>query len=111
MLALCLATTAGENIWVYLNVVSGPDSWNGTSGPWIGGFQDTTAAEYAEPDGGWSWVSEEPFEEEAWYPGKPDDGAGGANHLQYHNALAASPTWGDATGTATHAFIVENPYP
>ncbi|MEC9071462.1 MAG: hypothetical protein VX938_03745, partial [Myxococcota bacterium] len=81
------------------------------SGPWLGGFQDTTSDAYAEPDGGWTWVTGEPFDETAWYPGEPDDGSGNSNHLQYYNALAPSPTWGDAPGSATHAFIVEYPYP
>ena len=33
---------------------------------WLGAFQDTTAPDYAEPAGGWRWVTSEPFSYADW---------------------------------------------
>ncbi|MDG2424357.1 MAG: right-handed parallel beta-helix repeat-containing protein [Phycisphaerales bacterium] len=43
----------------------------GTSKGWIGGYQDTTASDYEEPDGGWRWVSGEPWSFVGWWDGGP----------------------------------------
>jgi hypothetical protein len=33
---------------------------------WLGGFQDTSAPDYSEPDGGWTWVTGENFNYTNW---------------------------------------------
>ena len=43
-------------------------------GLWIGAYQDFGAPEYAEPRGGWRWVTGEPWEYEAWNQGEPNGG-------------------------------------
>ena len=40
----------------------------------LGGFQDTTSQQYAEPSGGWRWVTEEPWTFAAWREGEPQNG-------------------------------------
>jgi hypothetical protein len=30
-------------------------------GPWLGGLQDVRAADYSEPAGGWTWITDEPW--------------------------------------------------
>jgi len=40
---------------------------------WLGGYQDTTAPDYSEPSGGWRWVTGEPWQYTAWYPGEPNE--------------------------------------
>ncbi|MDG2291551.1 MAG: lectin-like protein, partial [Phycisphaerales bacterium] len=43
----------------------------GTSKGWIGGYQDMNASDYAEPDGGWKWVTGEPWSFVGWWEGGP----------------------------------------
>lgn len=42
---------------------------------WIGGFQDRTAPDFAEPAGGWRWITGEPFAYTNWWTanGFPDE--------------------------------------
>ena len=40
---------------------------------WIGAFQDVTAPDYSEPDGGWRWVTGEPWGYTNWTDGEPND--------------------------------------
>lgn len=50
------------------------------SGCWLGGFQDHNAPDYREPDGGWRWVTGEPWSYTNWNHGlyqEPNDGLGG----------------------------------
>ena len=41
--------------------------------PWIGAYQDTSAPDYAEPGGGWRWVTGEEWGFESWNAGEPND--------------------------------------
>ena len=43
----------------------------GTSKGWIGGYQDMNASDYSEPDGGWKWVTGEPWSFIGWWEGGP----------------------------------------
>jgi hypothetical protein len=43
------------------------------SGPWLGGFQDPSASDYAEPAAGWRWVTGEAWSFVQWCPGEPND--------------------------------------
>ena len=75
------------------------------SRPWIGLYQDLSAPNYSEPDGGWSWVTGEPYAFSNWYPLEPNDYAG-----QEHVAeLYSTGEWNDnaATATAADSFLVE----
>jgi hypothetical protein len=40
---------------------------------WLGGYQDTAAPDFSEPNGGWRWVTGESFSYTNWYPGMPDN--------------------------------------
>jgi serine/threonine protein kinase/formylglycine-generating enzyme required for sulfatase activity len=40
---------------------------------WYGGYQDVSAPDYHEPDGGWRWVTGEPFVYSCWAQDLPDD--------------------------------------
>jgi len=55
-------------------------------GYWIGGYQDVTAPDYAEPAGGWRWVSGEPFSWAAWGSGQPDNYSGAQHYLRLNFA-------------------------
>ena len=48
----------------------------------IGGFQDKTSPSYAEPTGGWKWITGEPWAFAPWALGEPND-LGGTEDLLY----------------------------
>lgn len=48
---------------------------------WIGGFQDLSAPDYAEPADGWRWTSGEPFDFAPWAAGEPSNGGAGEHWL------------------------------
>lgn len=76
---------------------------------WIGGFQPPGSA---EPAGGWSWVTGEPFNYTHWYYSEPNNGGLGAqNYIVLWNGDGGS-WWVDADnvepgGWATGYFVVE----
>ncbi|MCA8959133.1 MAG: putative Ig domain-containing protein, partial [Planctomycetes bacterium] len=64
-------------------------------GPWIGGIQrGMSGLSHCanEPDGGWTWVTREPFVYTAWSSGQPDNTVNAEHYLQLY-ALAGA--WGD----------------
>jgi len=72
---LATITSKAENDFVF-SLLDHPEYWNRMGhgpwmmGPWIGGMQAEGAR---EPDGGWQWVTAEPFEFTNWFPGDPND--------------------------------------
>jgi hypothetical protein len=106
---LATLTVEQENRWVFDFVASSADGWfantgaNGRTidwyGPWIGGFQDLSSTDYAEPGGGWRWMTGEPWGFTAWAPTLPNDGWNGivnCHHLRLHSASPSrSPQWND----------------
>jgi hypothetical protein len=64
---LATITSAGENAWVSALVAAA-----GLEGAWIGGLQPRPETA-AEPDGGWAWVTGEPFTYRNWAPRQPDN--------------------------------------
>jgi hypothetical protein len=75
------------------------------TGPaWLGGYQDHTGADYAEPAGGWRWVTSEPWSFTQWDANDPDDQQDGSIPAQY---LLAFPAWQDATVWIWAAPLVE----
>lgn len=75
---LATLTSADENAFAYGLVSDRDEFWfldafgNGL-GPWIGGFQ---APGSTEPDGGWEWVTGEPWDYTNWEEDQPDNGGG-----------------------------------
>ncbi|MCA9003256.1 MAG: hypothetical protein KDB61_15140, partial [Planctomycetes bacterium] len=76
--------------------------------PWIGLYQNTTSATFAEPSGGWEWVTGEPFSFVNWAAGEPNNisGSGGAED---YAEMFGSGEWNDCElfHTATSSYIVE----
>jgi len=72
---LVTITSKAENDFVFA-LVDHPEYWERMDkgpwmmGPWIGGVQAEGAR---EPDGGWQWVTGEPFAFTNWIPGDPND--------------------------------------
>jgi hypothetical protein len=44
-----------------------------TSRYWLGGYQNYGSLSFAEPAGGWEWVTGEPFNFTKWNPSEPND--------------------------------------
>jgi hypothetical protein len=72
---------------------------------WTGGFQDHSAANYAEPAGGWKWITGEAWSFTNWHSGEPNDPGALADFLN----LFPDSTWNDTTDSDGHGFgyIVE----
>ncbi len=69
---------------------------------WIGAYQ---SAESEEPDGGWRWITDEPWDFTRWKVGEPDNSGGNANALQLS---ADDGFWTDEESSQTlTGYIIE----
>ncbi|UCG41704.1 MAG: aryl-sulfate sulfotransferase [candidate division WOR-3 bacterium] len=109
---LATLTSLEESFFVF-NLVDDPIYWylrQGSglnAGPWIGGWQRPGSP---EPDSGWEWVSEEPFDFSNWTAGEPDDEGGNENALHFGELPAERvPTWDDLadSDTVVQAYVLE----
>ena len=73
---LVTVTSAQESTFVFERVDS-VEYWFTTpgnaAGPWLGAYQPPGSA---EPDGGWTWVTGEPWVCTNWAPGEPNNQGG-----------------------------------
>lgn len=75
-----LATITSANERDFINAhVTGK---SGLDAVWLGGYHDSTAPDYQEPDRGWRWVTGEPFQYTNWHRGEPNDSPRNSNALQ-----------------------------
>ncbi len=100
---LATLTSAAENEFVFGLIAGAPDLWDhhhaetNLHGPWLGGYQIPGSP---EPDGGWTWVTGEPWVFTNWAAGggfqEPDDYLGNQQYVEYFRiAGAMEPTWND----------------
>ncbi len=108
---LATITSEPENNLVYSLIKTNPAVWDqrptGNSwGPWIGGLQPPGSA---EPDGGWSWVTGEPFGYANWNQGEPSNDHGLEDRIHFWGAQAAvGDVWNDKPGTdSLEGFVIE----
>jgi hypothetical protein len=71
-------------------------------GCWLGGYQDTNAPDYAEPGGGWRWVTGEKWSYTRWNTGEPNNAGGNENYLSINNTLL----WNDLSNTANLPYYI-----
>ncbi|OGL55605.1 MAG: hypothetical protein A3C43_06995 [Candidatus Schekmanbacteria bacterium RIFCSPHIGHO2_02_FULL_38_11] len=82
---LATITSADENQFI-INMLGATDTFHRS---WIGGFQ---ASGSSEPNGGWSWVTGEPFIYSNWDTNEPNNyGGGNENALEF----VWGTTWND----------------
>lgn len=83
-----------ENSFVY-SLIADPAYWwfhyGAADGPWLGGYQ----AVRIEPDGGWAWVTGEPWTYTNWGGGQPDNNRGDEHYLHF---------WGNASVWNDHGY-------
>jgi hypothetical protein len=74
----------------------------GTGPAWLGGWQDRTSPTYAEPGGGWGWVSSEPWSWTNWKSGEPNN-----SHSADEDFLAWDTTgWNDQWSRENYAYAI-----
>ena len=100
---LATITSESENNFIVENVMGGV-----VTSAYIGGFQPEGSP---EPDGGWRWVTDEPFGYTNWGSGEPNDNPGGQgeNVIELKGLCSSFPyDWNDRAGyTDFFPYIVE----
>ena len=114
---LATITSPEENAFVF-SVADDDAYWyvyggQAVHGPWVGGVQPPGSA---EPDGGWGWVTGEPFNYDNWSPESPNNGGvttGPEDRIHFY-AMGTSlddrvPTWNDAVASDLHinSYVIE----
>lgn len=103
-----LATFTSEDEYddVVANLPAAFQSAPGHNPYWMGGYQ---VAGSAEPDGGWAWVTGEPFIYAPWAPGEPNDSVAGESCLHPHHDPSDSPLWNDqpCDDNTVRGYLVE----
>jgi hypothetical protein len=111
---LATLTDAAENQFVFDLAYADPNTWlqyyDLQLGPYIGGYQPEGSV---EPDGGWKWVTGEPWSFTNWNslaftPVDPDlQLAENRAHLEYNNGNV-EPTWNDVSaGSTLRGYVIE----
>ncbi len=72
---LATLTSQAEYDWTIAQGIVGNQTY-------LGGYQDSAAADYSEPRGGWRWITGEPWDYTAWGFGEPNDWGPGEDFLQ-----------------------------
>ena len=68
-----------EDQFVYFTLNNGTSLGNA----WIGLYQDMSDVNFAEPDGGWFWVTGEPLSYSNWVSGEPNNGGNSEHYGGY----------------------------
>ena len=110
---LVTITSQAENNFVF-SLIDDPIYWYSgynLRGPWTGGYQPPGSP---EPDGGWSWVTGEPFVYSNWADGLPNEfNNNNENRIHFGNKPYRTPTWNDVPENFSEikAYVVEIPEP
>ncbi|MEI7878660.1 MAG: hypothetical protein WCI96_12150 [Planctomycetota bacterium] len=98
-----LTSVDSDAEWGFIRQIgSSPTAWNRGHGPWLGGYQDASAADFSEPAGGWRWVTGGSLVFTAWMDGQPSNDCGSTPENYLH--MYGSPTnvvWNDIGEAST----------
>jgi len=84
---LATITTADERSFLQARFAVSPGGGNAA---FVGLFQDPSASDFAEPAGGWRWITGEPLTLWPFCPGEPNNAAGGQD---WGRAYISSDGW------------------
>jgi len=104
---LATITSAEENLWITNNLGGLP----ALDGRWLGGYQLPGSS---EPDGGWTWITDEPWDYTCWRSGEPGDQFDGEDFLSIHSYLHPDGLpWNDGRSfpASPSGFLAEYPVP
>ena len=105
---LATIISQAENDFVFGLIDEGIYWNNGNVGPWLGGFQPVGSV---EPDGGWQWVTGEPFDYTNWDDNQPNDAASLSDCLHFGFGGGRVSTWDDMPDNwqdkGCYAYIIE----
>jgi formylglycine-generating enzyme required for sulfatase activity len=102
-----LASVDSDAEWGFIRqIASSPTAWNGIHGPWLGGYQDETAADFSEPAGGWRWVTGGQFVFTAWMNGQPSNSCdfNPENYLHMYGSPSDT-VWNDVGEASTCSVL------
>jgi len=98
---LATITTEAENAWIWDNLGQ-PDRFR------LGGFQPPGSP---EPDGGWQWVTDEPWDYENWSANQPSNANGDESTLEFIHVIHGEGEWNDVSDSGEClGYIVEYDY-
>ena len=108
---LATITSDSENQFVY-DLIRGDNRYwvqdpaGNNEGPWLGAYQPQGSP---EPDGGWTWVTGEPFSYTNWASGEPNNWDDKEHFLIYlGHGNSQSPSWNDWTQDSnSNGYIIE----
>lgn len=104
---LATVGSAEENDFVFALGIEKPGAWVGNYGPWLGGIQREDGS---EPEGGWAWITGEPWTFSAWFAGEPNEANAKEDYLGFFStANPRTATWCDSRATVSNvrSYIVE----
>jgi hypothetical protein len=100
---LVTITSVAESQFV---IASFPEALGGSY--WTGGYQDKRAPDYREPDGGWRWVTGEPWGFTQWNRGLAQEPNNAPPGEEDCISLASSGAWNDMReDSRTGGYLVE----
>ena len=98
-----LTSVDSDAEWGFIRQIgSSPTAWNRGHGPWLGGYQDESAADFSEPAGGWRWVTGGSLVFTAWMDGQPSNDCGSTpeNYLHMYGS-PSNVVWNDIGEAST----------